>query len=94
MKVKKLASQAKEHQSSLGVFLRQARLEKGWSQWKLAEQLGYQTSQFVSNWETGRSSPPLKALAKCLHLLNLEEEELVQLILEETEANLRRQIGN
>ena len=77
---------------TLGDYLRFSRIESGFSQWEISKFLGYSTSQFVSNWETGRSSPPLDALAKIRGPLGLSEETIVELILQDTEREVRNRL--
>lgn len=82
----------KQTQNSIGGYLLEARKRKGWSQLTLSKKLGYTTPQFVSNWENGRSSPPLKALAQCVRILDLEDEKIIEILLDETERALRQQL--
>ncbi len=59
------------------------RLEKKYSQAKLAKVLGYSSGQFVSNWERGESYPPMDRLAKMSLLFDLEKGILIELFLKE-----------
>jgi len=63
--------------------LKSAREKKKYSQTKLAKILGYSSGQFVSNWERGKSYPPVDRLAKMSILLDLDQEELIGLYLNE-----------
>ena len=49
-------------QIKIGAFISQRRKEKGWTQTRLAEELGI-TDKAVSKWETGRSMPDLSLLS-------------------------------
>ena len=77
---------------SLGSYLRFCRIDKGFSQLMLAEKLGYKTAQFISHWETGRSSPPLDKLAKCIHLLDMDGDQVLRILLAETEDHIRKKM--
>lgn len=61
-------------------LLKKARTEGGLTQGDIAKKLGYTTSQFVSNWERGLSTPPLEALPKLSKLLGIEQDKLVNLV--------------
>lgn len=43
-------------------FIKHKRKDSGLSQSEVSDQLGYTTSQFVSNWERGISLPPIQTL--------------------------------
>lgn len=58
------------------------------SQGEVAEKLGYSSPQFVSNWERGLACPPLDALSVLIKLYNLNREELIEKILEQTRKEL------
>lgn len=78
---------------NLGTFLYEKRIATGMTQSQVAKELGYGTSQFISNWERGISAPPIVAIATLCRLYRVSEEELFELIvkssLERTEASLR-----
>lgn len=42
----------------LGSFLRDQRLDLGLTQGDIAEQMGFESGQYVSNWERGICLPP------------------------------------
>ncbi len=63
--------------TTLGRFIRANRTKAGVSQVELAEHLGYTSSQFVSNWERGHSTPPFDALPRIADFLGLDEREIV-----------------
>lgn len=76
-------------------FLRDARVEAGFSQQDVAKRLGYASPQFVSNWERGLSSPPCHVLWQLANLYRVSAEALYDLMLQETldriESDLRDQ---
>lgn len=64
-------------------LIKEKRVEKDWSQSRLAKLLGYSSGQFVSNWERGDSYPPMDRLAKMTLLFELEENLLFDLFSKE-----------
>ncbi|MFP5518296.1 MAG: helix-turn-helix domain-containing protein [Bdellovibrionia bacterium] len=65
----------------LGHFLKEKRELAGLSQKDVATKLGYSTPQFVSNWERGISTPPLKTLKKIGDLYKVSPDELFNVTL-------------
>lgn len=53
-------------------LFREAREKKGMTQKDLSKFLGYTSSQFVSNWERGRSTPPIESLNQVSEILELD----------------------
>lgn len=53
----------KAHQE-MGKLIKKARTQAGLTQASLAKKLGYESPQFVSNWERSESLPPIAALPK------------------------------
>jgi len=72
-----------------GQFLAKKRLEAGLSQGALRKVLGYDSPQFISNWERGLCAPPLKALPDIARALNIPIEEIVEFLTDETENYLK-----
>lgn len=71
----------------LAQYLRHIREEKNLSQKDIAKKLGYQSSQFVSNWERGISYPPMDSLAKLVSILGADKTYAFNLYIKElTEA--------
>jgi len=61
----------------VGLFLKNAREKAGLTQHDVAQQLGYSTPQFVSNWERGISLPPLDVLPRVSDVLDLAPKNLI-----------------
>jgi transcriptional regulator with XRE-family HTH domain len=61
-------------------YLRSARERAYFTQAEVSEALGYETSQFISNWERGLSCPPLRALNMIAKLYKVNIDELFELI--------------
>ncbi len=79
----------------LSKFLRESREKAGLTQMDVADRLGYSSAQFISNWERGLSSPPMKTLNTLAQMYKVGTEEIFQSILaitiSTTEESLRRQ---
>lgn len=78
----------------LAEFLKIARNRASLSQRDVAIRLKYSSAQFVSNWERGVSSPPLRAIRRLATLYQVAEDELYAVMLRETleraESEFRR----
>jgi transcriptional regulator with XRE-family HTH domain len=84
---------------TLSQFLKQAREKADLSQRQVADELGYQSAQFISNWERGISSPPMKTLKRLGELYRVSAEDLYEIMVEDTlrrvEADLHKEFyGN
>jgi transcriptional regulator with XRE-family HTH domain len=80
---------------TLALFLKQAREKAEISQRQVADELGYQSAQFISNWERGISSPPMKTLKQLGELYRVSAEDLYEIMVEDTlrrvESDLHRE---
>lgn len=80
---------------NLGAFIRKMRLERGYSQADISMSLGYTSPQFVSDWERGISSPPVKKLIELSQLLGVKSDVLFDLLVtlatEQLVANLSQE---
>ena len=63
-------------QEKIGKFIAACRKEQGYTQAKLAEQLGL-TDRAVSKWENGKSLPDASVMLKLCELLNINVNELL-----------------
>ena len=61
---------------NFGIYLRKLREKQKLSQGEVATAMGYKSPQFISNWERGLSSPPLKALVKLADIYDIPKEKL------------------
>lgn len=75
----------KESFKEFGHYLRQKRVEKGFSQTDVGQHLGY-SSQFVANWERGASTPPMQALRKLVSLYGIPQKDIL-LFLEKVQTS-------
>lgn len=71
----------KNKHKTLGQYLKEARINADLSQFFVADKLGYTSPQFISNFERGLCSPPLKQLKKLVKLYNLNPQELIELMI-------------
>jgi transcriptional regulator with XRE-family HTH domain len=78
----------------IGDVLKAARLALGLSQADLANRLGYSSPQFVSDWERGYSSLPMKMLVRIAQELNLDRDKLFELLLDFSVERLRQNMLN
>ncbi|MCB0413568.1 MAG: helix-turn-helix transcriptional regulator [Bdellovibrionales bacterium] len=76
--------------NTLSDILKQSRNKLNMSQGDLAKTLGYTSPQFISNWERGISSPPLKTICKLVNVLSLDPDEVIEVMLIEEEKTLRK----
>lgn len=79
-KTKKTAKNIKIVRETLGGFIKKTRMAKGLSQSELAQILGYTSPQFISDWERGVSSPPVKRLHDLAHVLGVKVDLLFNLL--------------
>jgi len=71
--------------------LKKLRIQAGVSQRDVADQLGYSTPQFISNWERGVSCPPYKSIKKLSVMYKTSVENLVRIVDTIREQNFREQ---
>lgn len=63
-------------------YLKEKRVEAGFTQKELARKLGYTTGQYVSNWERGFCAPPLNAATRITKLLKIPPKKYKQLLVD------------
>lgn len=73
-----------KHKNNLSKTLQEKRLSAKLSQKDVANKLGYNTPQFISNWERGLSHPPINILKKLADLYRISADELFEIVLNET----------
>ncbi len=81
-KTKTVKRDPKKIRETLGSFIKEQRLNNNFSQAELAYNLGYSSPQFISDWERGVSSPPMKKLPELANELNVKTEVLFELLVE------------
>ena len=60
---------------SIGQAMRAARTKKGWTQLRLAEQIGV-SEPYYSAWENDRHTPSIQALIRIADVLGISLDEL------------------
>ena len=66
---------------TIGPYLKQKRTEANLTQKEVADEFGYSTAQFVSNWERDVSMPPIKDLKRLGQLYKIPVDELFEVTL-------------
>lgn len=64
----------------IGWHFKAARIVKGMTQLELSQFLGYGTAQFVSNWERGKSRPPIQDMPAICKLLGIDRKTITELL--------------
>lgn len=77
-----------------GSFLKSSRKKQNLSQGDLAAVLGYESPQYISDWERGASSIPMKKLVQVSKALKISEEELFEKVLLLAKARLEEGMLN
>lgn len=81
----------------LAELLAEKRIAANLTQKEVAEQLGYETAQYVSNWERGISQPPVQSLKKIAYLYRTSAQELFETFLlntvHKTQNDLKRKFN-
>ena len=75
-----------------GAFLRSKREQKNITQLMLANKLGYQSAQFVSNWERGVSRPPTNRIREIIKVLGIDRAEMINFLVKLDRNEWERQI--
>lgn len=78
--------------SPVGQFLREGRLKAGLTQRTVSLKLGYSSAQFISNFECGVSTPPLKKMKELVSMYRLDIERLIELTTECQKNILRTEL--
>ena len=75
--------------SKLAAALKKLRLARGLSQTEVAKKLGYSSPQFISNWERGLASPPVKVLKRLAALYETDSNQLFNMVVKAAESRMR-----
>ncbi len=78
----------------LGKYLKDKRTDAELSQAEVAKKLGYNSAQYISNFERGLCMPPLKKLRKLVLMYNIEPEVVYDMMLKAQEIELSKIILN
>jgi transcriptional regulator with XRE-family HTH domain len=77
---------------ALGELLREARVASGLSQNDVAKVLGLATPQLISNWENGRSSPPMKHIEKLTRIYPIDLDKFFDFLVDYTASHAELRI--
>jgi transcriptional regulator with XRE-family HTH domain len=77
---------------SIALFLKEKRQSAGFTQKEVADQFGYSTSQFVSNWERGVSIPPLSIMKELAALYGVSQKEVFDILLSHSVAQVSEKL--
>ncbi len=83
----------KIERNSLGIFLKEHRLKRNLSQGDLAQALRYDSPQYISDWERGVSSPPLKKIVQVSQILHVRVDRIFDLLLESSKKKLEEDLA-
>ena len=78
----KTTKKLKKDKNTLGAFLKESRHKRHLSQSEVADALKYDSPQYISDWERGVSSPPMKKIAQIAHILHVNTDRIFELLLE------------
>jgi len=70
----------KEMHTEIGKYLYEKRIKAGLSQKDVSDKLGYTSPQFISNYERGLCSPPLKKLKKIADLYKIKPKTIADIM--------------
>lgn len=76
----------------LSTLLKEARIKANLSQGEAAYSLGFSSPQFVSNWERGLSSPPIKHVWALSDLYKINPDKLLKAIEEHKVARIKERM--
>lgn len=66
------------HRKKFGSWLRKLREKAKLTQWDIASAQGYDSAQFISNWERGVSLPPIGDLHNVADMLKTSPKEILK----------------
>jgi transcriptional regulator with XRE-family HTH domain len=67
---------------ALGAYLQEMRAKANLTQREVSLELGYSSAQFISNFERGITSPPLKKLKELIRMYKMPVEKVMNLLIE------------
>ena len=77
----------------LGILIRDHREKKGLTQFDVAQNLGYDSAQFVSLFERGLAKVPLEILGRLIVLLSLPEKRVMNALMDAYKNEVMVRIG-
>ncbi|MCM2281688.1 MAG: helix-turn-helix domain-containing protein [Bdellovibrionaceae bacterium] len=80
-----------KNRTQLAAFLKKKRIDAGLTQSEVANELGYSSPQFISNWERGLANPPVFILRNLTKLYKVSSDEMFNKLMQEVERDLHRE---
>lgn len=77
---------------TLSQYLKESRIRAGLTQKDISKKLGYESPQFISNWERGISSPPLNALKTLIKMYKLNRDDVFEVLLSHTVITVKNDL--
>lgn len=74
----------------IGSYLKNKRKACGLTQADVAKELGYNSPQFISNFERGLCAPSIETYPKLVSLYDLSKNELLKVLLKSEEQHLKK----
>ena len=85
----------KKNKKRVGEYLTKVRKESGLTQRNVAQNFGWTSPQFVSNWERGEACPSMDTIIELKSLLKVSardyEKQILEILIEDFTATLRGQ---
>lgn len=78
----------------IGEFLKDERAKSGFTQAEVAEKMGYETAQFLSNIERGKSAIPYEFIRKVIKIYGVSETVVVQYLVSLQQEFIEAEIKN
>ncbi len=76
------------HYEALGEYLQEMRIRAKLTQREVSLALGYSSAQFISNFERGLATPPLKKMKELIQMYRMSVDKVMNLILEKQKEEL------
>lgn len=73
----------------IGLIFKEARLKAGLAQKEVSSAMGWDTPQYVSNWERGIANPPLTRIRELCDLLGISKSKIKSAYKQEFEQKLK-----
>lgn len=74
----------------LNVWMKEMRIEKGFTQSQLAEKLGLEHSQEIAAFESGRVVLPPKLISKLSQAFGVPKEKVIKMVVKIKEEQVRK----
>lgn len=79
--------------NEITAMLIKARKHQGLTQATVARKAGYRSSQYVSNWERGITTPSLKVVKRLIKILDLNPRQVIATYLTVYKRSLKKELN-